>query len=130
MIACSRTARLALAALLGAVVTAPGALAADISRGGQPADLTVTSGGAHSVRVTLKPVGMPLPPSPSLLNLEVKIPTISLRTIDKPVNARGGALDVEIPPSPLTVLVRSATRREIQKLVFDEKTGRVSFTVG
>jgi alpha-glucosidase (family GH31 glycosyl hydrolase) len=120
----------ALSALLGAVSAAPDAWAENITRGGKPAELTVTSGGAHSVRVTLKPVGMVLPPSPSLLNLEIKNPALSLRKIDRPVQARVGALDVEITPTPLTVLVKSATGREIQKLVFDDKTGRVSFNVG
>jgi alpha-glucosidase/alpha-D-xyloside xylohydrolase len=127
MIVRSRT---VLLALLGAVIAAPGAWAANITRGGQPADLTVTSGGAHSVRVTLKPVGLALPPSPSLLTLEINNPTVRLRTIEKPVQARVGALDVEITPAPLTVLVKSATGREIQKLVFDEKTGNVSFSIG
>jgi hypothetical protein len=117
--------KLALSALLGAVIAAPSAWAADITRGGQPAELTVTRGGAHSVRVTLKPVGMVLPPSPSLLNLDIKNPAISVRTIEKSVQARVGALDVEIIPSPLTVLVKSATGRDIQKLVFDETTGRL-----
>jgi alpha-glucosidase/alpha-D-xyloside xylohydrolase len=121
---------LAMSALLGVVLAAPGAWAVDITRGGQPAELTVTRGGAHSVRVTLKPVGMALPPSPSLLDLEIKDPAIKVRRIDKPVQARVGALDVEISSSPLTVLVKSATGREIQKLVFDEKTGSVSFNVG
>src|SRR5262245_54213642 len=121
---------LALSALLGAIIAAPGAGAANITRGGQPAELTVTSGGAHSVRVTLKPVGLALPPSPSLLTLDIKNPAISLRTIERPVQARVGALDVEITPAPLTVLVKGATGREIQKLVFDEKTGHVSFNVG
>jgi len=121
---------LALSALLGAVIAATGAWAENIMRGAQPAELTVTSGGAHSVRVTLKPVGSVLPPSPSLLNLEIKNPTIRLRTIERPVQARVGALDVEITPSPLTVLVKSATGREIQKLVFHDKTGKVSFNVG
>src|SRR5687767_12130547 len=104
MIVRSRTVMLALSALLGAVIAAPGAWAANIiTRGGQPAELTVTSGGAHSVRVTLKPVGQVLPPSPSLLTLEIKNPAISLRTIERPVQAHVGALDVEITPSPLTV---------------------------
>src|SRR5688572_5188417 len=128
MIARSRTVTLALSALV--TVAAPGAWAENLTRGGKPAELTVTSGGAHSVRVTLKPVGIALPPSPSLLDLEIKNPAISLRTIEKPVRARVGALDVEITPSPLTVLVKSANGREVQKLVFDEKTGRVSFNVG
>src|SRR6516225_12055964 len=130
MIVRSRSVTLALSALLGAVVAAPGAWAATITRGGQPAELTVTSGGAHGVRVTLKPVGMALPPSPSLLTLDINDPAIRLRLIERPVQARVGALDVEITPSPLTVLVKSATGREIQKLVFDDKTGRVSFNVG
>src|SRR5262245_23452809 len=70
MIVRSRAVMLSLSALLGAVIAAPGAWAADITRGGQPAELTVTTGGAHSVRVTHKPVALALPPSPSLLTLE------------------------------------------------------------
>ena len=81
MIVRLRTVMLVLWALPGAVIAAPGAWAANITRGGQPAELTVTSGGAHGVRVTLKPVGMALPPSPSLLSLEIKNPVISLRSI-------------------------------------------------
>src|SRR5262249_49815243 len=130
MIAQTRTLILALAALLGAIVLAPGASAANITRGGQLAELTVTTAGAHSVRVTLKPVGVALPPSQSLLALEIKNPAISLRAIEKPVQARVGALDVVIIPSPLTILVKSATGREIQKLVFDVPTGNVSFNIG
>ncbi|HYV34772.1 MAG TPA: TIM-barrel domain-containing protein [Gemmataceae bacterium] len=130
MTARTHTMMLALSALLGTIIAAPAARAAEITRGGQPAELTITSAGAHSVRVTLKPVGMALPPSPSLLDLEIKNPVINLRTIEKPVKARVGALDVEVSPSPLTVLVKSATGREIQKLVFDEKTGKVSFNIG
>src|SRR5262245_45379075 len=130
MIRRSRIVMLALPALLGVGIAAPGAWADDITRGGKPAELTVTISGAHSVRVTLKPVGMELPPSPSLLKIEIKDPAISLRKLEKPVKARVGALDVEITPSPLTVLVKGATGREIQKLVFDEKTGHVSFNVG
>jgi alpha-glucosidase/alpha-D-xyloside xylohydrolase len=130
MIERSRTVMLALSALLGAGIAAPGARAANITRGGQPAELTVTSGGAHGVRVTLKPVGLALTPSPSLLNIEIKDPAISLRKIEGPVKTRVGALDIEITPAPLTVLVKGATGREVQKLVFDEKTGTVSFNVG
>ncbi len=130
MIVRSFTVMLALSALLVAVIAAPGAWAENITRGGQPAELTVTKGGAHSVRVTLKPVGTVLPPSPSLVNLEINHPTISLRMIERPMQARVGALDVEIIPLPLTVLVKSATGHEIQKLVFDDKTGKVSFNVG
>ncbi len=88
MILRSRTVMLSLSALLGTAIAAPGVRAANITRGGQPAELTVTTGGAHSVRVTLKPVGMALPPSPSLLALEIKNPTISLRTFEGPVRAR------------------------------------------
>lgn len=119
-----------LSALVGLAIAAPCVRAADITRGGQPAELTVTSGGAHGVRVTLKPVGVALPPSPSLLTLEIKNPAISLRAIEKPTQARVGVLDVEITPAPLTVLVKGAAGRVVQKLVFDEKTGHVSFNIG
>ena len=88
MIVRSHSAMLALSALTGLILAAPGASAADITRGGQPAELTVTSGGAHSVRVTLKPVGMELPPSPSLLNLEIKDPAIRLHKVEGPMKAR------------------------------------------
>lgn len=122
--------RTVMLALLVAAIAAPGAFVAEITRGGQPAELTITPAAAHGVRVTLKPVGTALPPSPSLLTVEIKNPAIRLRAIEKPVKARVGALDVEVTPSPLTVLVRGANGREVQKLVFDEKTGHVSFTVG
>jgi hypothetical protein len=56
----------------------------------------VTSGGAHSVRVTLKPVGVALLLSPSLLTLEIKNPSVSLRAIER-VRARVGALDSPPP---------------------------------
>src|SRR5262249_1037490 len=111
MVVRPRTVMLALSALLGAGIAAPGARGANITRGGHPAALNVTRGGAHSVRVTLKPVGMALPPSPSLFTLEITNPAISLRTIERPVQARVGALDVAITPSPLTVVVKSATGR-------------------
>ena len=100
MIVRSRTVMLALSALLGAVIAAPGAWAANITRGGQPAELTVTSAGAHSVRVTLKPVGLALPPSPSLLTLDINNPAIRLRTIDRPVQARVGAVSLVSGRSP------------------------------
>src|SRR5262245_4946612 len=122
MFARSRTVILAFS-VLAVTLIAESARAENVTRGGQPAELTVAGGGTHSVRVTLKPIGMTLPPSPSLVNLEIKNPPISLRKIDKPVQARVGALDVEIKPSPLTVLVKSAVGRVVQKLVFDEKTG-------
>jgi Glycosyl hydrolases family 31/Domain of unknown function (DUF5110) len=117
-------------ALLGTIIAAPSAWAENITRGEKPAELTVTSSGAHGVRVTLQPLGMALPPSPSLLDLEIKNPAVRLRTIEKPVQARVGVLAVEITPAPLTILVKSATGRHIQKLVFDDKTGRVSFNIG
>jgi alpha-glucosidase/alpha-D-xyloside xylohydrolase len=120
----------ALWALLGVAIAAPGAMAAEITRGGRPAELTVARAGAHSVRVTLKPVGVALPPSPSLLTLDVNNPVISLRTTETPVQARVGALDVDITPLPLTVVVKGATGRVIQKLVFDGTTGHVLFNVG
>jgi alpha-glucosidase (family GH31 glycosyl hydrolase) len=122
--------RIVMAVAMGAVIAVPGVLAENITRGSRPAELTVMSGGAHCVRVTLKPVDMVLPPSPSLIKLEIKDPAISLRMIERPVKARVGELDIEIAPSPMTVLVKSATGREIQKLVFDDKTGNVSFNVG
>src|SRR5262245_59767103 len=103
--------------MLALFIAVPSAWAENITRGGQPAELTVTGGGAHSVRVTLKPLGMGLPPSPSLLALDIKNPAISLRSIEKPVKARIGALDVEVTSSPLTVLVRDTKGREVQKLV-------------
>lgn len=127
MIARSRIAMLA--ALLGAATAAPDARGVELTRGGQPAELTVTAGGAHGVRVTLKPVAMDLPPSPSLLTVDIANPVIRLRTIEARVQARVGTLTVEVTPSPLTVVVKGDGGRDIQKLVFEE-TGSVSFNIG
>ena len=116
--------------LLEAVGTRHDARGELIQRGGRPAELTVMSGGAHGVRVTLRPLDMELPPSPSLIKLAIDEPTIRLRAIDQPVRARVGALDVEISPAPLTVVVKSASGRVIQSLHFDDATGSVSFQIG
>jgi len=118
MIARSSTIMLALALLASTMLT-PGAGAAELTRGGQPAELTIAAGGAHGVRVTLKPVGMELPASPSLLDLEIKEPVIKVRTIENSVRARVGALDVEIIPLPLTVIVRSGphVRLSVRRLI-------------
>ncbi|HVT82576.1 MAG TPA: TIM-barrel domain-containing protein [Phycisphaerae bacterium] len=125
----SHSALLALAALLATPWLRP-ASAADITRGGKPAELTVAPAGSHSIRVTLKPLGVDLPPSPSLLNIEIKNPAITLRTMDGPVRKRVGELDVEVTPSPLTVAVKGAGGREVQKLVLENTDGSVMFNVG
>src|SRR5262249_9319553 len=46
--------------LLATLIGAPVASAVDIMRGGKPAELTVASAAAHSVRVTLKATGAQL----------------------------------------------------------------------
>src|SRR5262245_38839076 len=91
--------------------------AADITRGGRPAELTVAAGGAHGVRVTLRPVDRALPPSPSLLSLEISNPAVRLRTLEKPAQARVGALDVEVSSAPLKVVVQRVDGRVVQELV-------------
>lgn len=75
------------------------ALAAQITRNGEPAQLDVRPAGEHGVRVTVRPLSFEaaLPWSPSLVpGLDFVAPALSLRQIDSPVERQVGALTVRV----------------------------------
>jgi len=103
-----------------------------ILRGGDPAQLEIRPAVDHSVRITLKPVefGDGVPANPALAADHVTgDPILSLREIGEPVERRVGELRVTVSGQPLSVDVRNAAGRTIQKLVFEED-GSLSFDVG
>jgi alpha-glucosidase/alpha-D-xyloside xylohydrolase len=107
-------------------------LAAQLTRGGEPAQLDVRQAGERSVRVTFRPVSFEaeLPFSPTLdADRTYLAPAISLRTLDAPVERRVGNLSVLVRPDPLTVEVRNAAGERVQELVF-AADGSVSFALG
>src|SRR5690606_7676950 len=117
-------------ALVAAVGTTPAA--AQITRGGEPAQLDVRQAGEHSVRVTLKPVSFTedFPFTPTLsAERTYPAPVISLRSVDAPVERQVGSLTVVVRGNPLTVEVRNAEGRRVQQLTFADD-GSVSFPVG
>jgi alpha-glucosidase (family GH31 glycosyl hydrolase) len=124
------TIRLLVAALsLLAGVGAAAAQTAPITTAGQPAQLDVRAAGEHSVRITLKPVGLKeLPPNPALADRREPAPAISLRTLTRPVRKDVGALSIEIRPEPLTLRVTNRAGRLLQTIGFDAD-GTLSFAL-
>jgi alpha-glucosidase/alpha-D-xyloside xylohydrolase len=102
--------------------------AQEITAAGQPAQLDIRAAGEHSVRVTLKPVGLegPLPDNPALAKRRYPAPAISVREVSKPVLGNVGDLRIEVRPAPLSVTVRNARGTLVQEIVF-EPDGTLSF---
>jgi alpha-glucosidase (family GH31 glycosyl hydrolase) len=109
-------------------VTAQGA---EVKAGNQPGQLDIRPAGEHSIRVTLKPVSFKadFPFTPALAPREYAAPAISLREITASVRTRVGELNVEVLPSPLTIVATRADGQEIQRLTFQED-GSLSFQLG
>lgn len=99
-----------------------------ITAAGQPAELNIRAAGENSIRITLKPVSFKenYPFTPAVVERNYPAPTISLREISKPVKKKVGNLNVEVLPSPLTVIVTNAKGEAIQKLIFNDD-GNLSF---
>ncbi len=115
--------------VLGACATGSGA--APITCAGQPAQLDICAAGAHSLRVTLKPLTFKgrFPYTPALADRDYPAPVISLRELGDPVRGQVGDLTVEVRPMPLQVIVTNSRREPVQDLVFDGE-GTLSFKVG
>jgi alpha-glucosidase (family GH31 glycosyl hydrolase) len=118
-------------AFAGAILFAPTAAAQQITTGGQPARLDVTVAGAHSVRVTLAPLGYPhrFPFTPGVVGRQYPAPSLTLRTLTGTVKRRVGRLNVEVRSDPLTLVVTTDSGRPVQQLRF-ERDGTLSFTLG
>src|SRR4029450_7254106 len=91
---------------LGALFAAAVGQAAEIRANNRPAELDIRPAGEHSIRVTLKPIDFKpdFPFTPALAGREYGAPSLSLREISRPVKARVGGLNVEVRPTPLTVV--------------------------
>ncbi len=104
--------------------------AQSITTAGRPAQLDVRVAGAHSVRVTLSPLGLKddLPFTPALAERRYAAPVISVRALSAPLSRQVGALRVVVRPDPLTVTVSRANGDVVQELVF-ERDGTLSFSL-
>ena len=119
-----------LAILLAACLCASRATAQPITAAGQPAQLDVRSAGEHSLRITLKPIGVKedFPVNPAIADRTYPAPALSLRDIKGPVTKKVGALSVEVKPNPLTLRVTNDAGRVVQEIVF-EADGTLSFAL-
>jgi alpha-glucosidase/alpha-D-xyloside xylohydrolase len=103
--------------------------AATIRSAGKDAQLDIRSSGEHSVRVTLRPLGVKdeLPHTPALVERAWPAPLVSLREIEGPVEREVGGLRITVRPEPLSVHVARSNGETITDLVFDRESGEVSF---
>ena len=113
--------------LLGCVAAAE---AQQITADGKPAQLDIRAGGAHSIRVTLKPVSFTkeFPINPALAERLSPSPALSMRALSRPMRKTVGSLEVEVRPNPLTVSVKNAAGRLVQEVIF-ETDGTLSFAL-
>jgi alpha-glucosidase/alpha-D-xyloside xylohydrolase len=95
-----------------------------ITSAGIPSHLVIRQAGAHSIRITLKPVTdrIDLPYSPALVDRRWATPVIDLKEIAEPVRKPVGDLLVEVTASPLTVTVSTKEGMPVQRLVFGDST--------
>ena len=105
--------------------------AQSVTAAGQPAQLDIRAAGAHSIRVTLKPVSYKqnFPSNPAVEETAPQPAVISVRTVSSVIRKKVGSLNVEVRPNPLTVIVTNSAGQNVQKLVF-EKEGNLSFATG
>jgi alpha-glucosidase/alpha-D-xyloside xylohydrolase len=105
--------------------------AQEITTGGAPARLDIREAGANSIRVTLKPVSFAedFAFTPAVAERKYAAPVISLRELKAIVKKKVGNLQVEVRPSPLTVVVSNSKGQAIQQLVFQDD-GKLSFEMG
>ena len=104
------------------------AQAQTITTSGQPAQLNIRSAGAHSIRITLKPLSYKeaAPYTPALAIRKVPAPEISIKELHGPLQKRVGNLLVSIRPKPLTVTITNNKGEKVQELSFREN-GNITF---
>lgn len=105
--------------------------AGEILSNHKPARLDIRSAGEYSIRVTLKPLDFTpdFPFSPALAERADSKPVVSLTEISRPIKARVGIIDVEVQPSPLSIVATRPDGSVIQTLVFQED-GDLTFRIG
>jgi len=116
--------RIALLIGLPALLQATLSIAQPIKSAGVPAQLLVREAGAHSIRITLKPLSdtSALPYSPALVSRPYSNPALELKELSSPVRKPVGHLIVTVSPSPLTVTVTTKEGTPVQRLVFGDST--------
>jgi alpha-glucosidase/alpha-D-xyloside xylohydrolase len=107
-----------------ALLPATALIAQPIQSAGVPAQLLVREAGAHSIRITLKPLSdtAELPYSPALIPRSYPSPVLALKELSSPVRKTVGELIVTVSPSPLTVTVTTKEGTPVQQLVFGDST--------
>src|SRR5262245_8974614 len=105
--------------------------AQQITSAGQPARLSVRSAGPASVRITLAPLTYrrELPFSPAVADRRYPAPDLRITSLRHAVKRRVGQLDVEVRPSPLSVIVTTSDGRPVQHVTFRDD-GTLSFAIG
>ena len=105
--------------------------AAEIRAANEPAQLDIRPADDSSIRITLRPLSFrpEFPYTPALAERDYEAAVISLREISQPVKARVGNINVEVLPTPLSVIATTKDGQPIQKLVFEEN-GSLSFDIG
>lgn len=102
--------------------------------GGQRAALSLVPVGAHSVRITLRPVegeqAVPVHDGRVLAPREWEEPAARITDLEERRTVQLDPLSVTLRPSPLSIEVRSAEGRLVQRLVVGEETGTVDFRLG
>ena len=98
------------------------AQAQSITAAGQPAQLDIRAAGDRSIRVTLKPVSFKddFPAHPAIVDRKYPAPALSVRELSRPRRVRVGALNVDVRPSPLTLIVTNSSGQAVQEIVFEE----------
>jgi alpha-glucosidase/alpha-D-xyloside xylohydrolase len=111
-----------LATALCAFLAAAQSSAAPITAAGQPAELAIRQAGEHGVRLTLQPLSFAqeFPYTPALAERDYGRVPVRLREIERPLTAKIGALNVEVRPNPLTVVVTSLDGRPVQEVSFQD----------
>lgn len=113
-----------------ALLACQAAFAQQITSSGQPAQLDIRAAGDRAIRITLQPITVheALPFSPALAERTYAAPVLSVRALAGPMKRRVGALNVDVRPDPLTIVVTNAAGVRVQRLVF-ERDGTLSFTL-
>ena len=106
-------------------------LAQAITAAGAPAQLDIRPSGDASIRVTLKPLTFTrdYPASPSVAERRYPDKVITLRSIAQPLRRTVGAMNVEVRPNPLTLVITNAAGQRVQEIRF-ESDGNLSFAIG
>ena len=122
--------RLASAFALALACVAASAQAQSITAAGQPAQLDIRAAGDRSIRVTLKPVSFKddFPAHPAIVERKYPAPALSMRELSRPRRVRVGALNVDVRPSPLTLIVTNSSGQAVQEIVFEED-GSLAFKI-